>query len=499
MNLAAAISIAAATIAVLAGVMSRRLSLVPGFRDQHRFSLVALTAAGYAFCNLATSLHQPDDVVLWASRVQIAIAMAHGWAWLRYSQAYSAVTPARAVRPLGWALLAAAAVFLAGLGHSGTFKDHPFPPFGVVYRDALPNDLGNALMAFLLVAGLVPLVRFLATWRRGVPHAGVHVLAYVALVLFGWNDALATSLPLELPYLLDTGFVIPILAVYWAVTERFAEDAGALERMRAQLAVEVEQRTAELARAEAALSQSERLAALGQFAKGVAHEVNNPASVVTANLRWLRQATAEGTDEPADVAEVVDESLQAMTRINDLVRKLVDAGRIAGIAPGGRAQVGATVRRAFDDLGPRVRAQLSFELATGPDVWVRAQPEALAQVLGHLLTNAAEAYPAGQGGRVRVAAEHRPGSIRITVADEGRGMPADVLRRAFDPFFTTKPAGEGAGLGLAIARGLVEGFGGNVWLESDPGRGTRAVVELPSFDSVHPERSREAAESKGSG
>jgi len=478
LNLAAAISIAAAAIAVLAGAMSRKLSLAPGWRDQHGFSLVAFTAAGYAFCNLATSVRLPDPTVLLASRVQIAVAMLHGWAWLRYAQVFSGLPSSRAVRWISRGQLAAAALFLTGLAHSGAFKDHPYPPFGVVYRDALPNALGNALMAGLLVAGLLPLARFVGAWRRGVPHAGVHVVAYVTLMLFGLNDSLATSLPVELPYLLDTGFVVPILGVYWAVAGRFVEDARALEGMRAKLESEVEARTAELARAEAALSQQERLAALGRFARGVAHEVNNPASVVTANLRWLRESVAAGEDEPADVAEVVGESLDAMTRINDLVRKLVDAGRVADMQPGGRAPLLDNVRRAVDAL--RVLAPaVTFSISVPPELWVRTHAEGLSQVLAHLLANAVEAVPAGQAGTVTVTAERRPGTVRVVVTDDGRGMPQEVLRRAFDPFYTTKPEGQGAGLGLAVARGVVEGHGGSLWLESELGRGSRAVFELP--------------------
>jgi len=486
LNLAAAISIAAAAIAALAGVMSRKLSLAPGWSAQHGFSRVALTAAGYAVCNLATSLHLPDPVVLAASHLQLVFGSLHYWSWIRYSEHFGGRPAHPAARWLTRGMLAGAALMLVpGLVFDGHFKDHPFPPFGVVYRDAIPTAFGSVLMGVMLGVSLLPFVRFVSAWRRGVRHAGLHVLAYGTLLLFGFNDAVATSAPVPAPYLLDTGFVVPILAVYWAVATRFVEEAQTLDRMRARLESEVEARTAELARAEAALSQQERLAALGRFARGVAHEVNNPASVVTANLRWLREATAEGGDEPADVAEVVGESLEAMTRINDLVRKLVDAGRIADILPGGRAPLLDTVRRAVDALRA-LAPSVVFSVSVAPELWVRTHAEGLSQVLAHLLANAVEAVPAGQAGVVSVTAERRPGTVRVVVTDDGRGMPQDVLRRAFDPFYTTKPEGQGAGLGLAVARGVVEGHGGSLWLESELGRGTRAVFELPeAVAAVH--------------
>ena len=105
--------------------------------------------------------------------------------------------------------------------------------------------------------------------------------------------------------------------------------------------------------------------------------------------------------------------------------------------------------------------------------------DALEQVLEALLRNAGEAVLQERGGRVEVRAERADGLVRITIVDDGVGMPPEVLRRAFDPFFTTKPHGRGTGLGLPIARGLVESVGGALWLDSEPGRGTRAVLELP--------------------
>jgi signal transduction histidine kinase len=299
---------------------------------------------------------------------------------------------------------------------------------------------------------------------------------------------LATNVDYPLPYLVEAGFVLPIVAVYWSIAARFVEEARTLERMRAKLASDVAERTRDLARAEQALSLAERLAALGRFANGVAHEVNNPASVVTANLRWLADALEAG-DDRADMTEVVGESLESMRRINDLVRKLVDAGRIASATPGGSADLADAVQRAVLEYRARVPS-VEFTTAVPADVWVRVRPESLSQVLSHLVANAAEAVPAGQRGHVSIQAERRPGTVRVQVSDDGRGMSAQTMRRAFEPFFTTKPEGQGAGLGLAISRGVVEGHGGSLWLESDEGRGTTATFELP--ESVPPSGERVA-------
>ncbi len=76
--------------------------------------------------------------------------------------------------------------------------------------------------------------------------------------------------------------------------------------------------------------------------------------------------------------------------------------------------------------------------------------------------------------------------MRISIRDDGAGMSPEVLRRAFDPFFTTKAGASGAGLGLHVARGIVEAYGGTVWLESGPGAGATAIVELPDAVDVTP-------------
>jgi len=477
-NLAAALSVAAASIAVFAGAMSRRFSTAPGWRDQRRFSLVAFTAAAYAFLNLATVLRLPPAIVVPTSRLQVASSLLHSWAWLRYSQAFTGIVRSRPTRWLSHGLLlAAAAVIVPGVAFSGAVVDHAFPPLGVVYRDAVPTSFGMVVFAVTIAASSVVLVRFSRAWRSGLRYASVHTLSFAAIMLFAVNDTVATTGAWPAPYLLDTGFVLPILAVYWTIATRFIEEARALDGIRAKLAGDVEERTRDLARAELALAQSERLAALGRFANGVAHEVNNPASVVTANLRWLAEAIAAG-DERGDLAEVVEESLGSMRRINDLVRKLVDAGRIAASTPGGSAAVADVVGRAVADARGRAPS-VEFRVEVPHELWVRTHSESLAQVLGALLLNAVESLGDGHAGHVVVQAERRPGTVRIEVKDDGRGMPDEVLRRAFDPFFTTKPEGQGAGLGLSVSRGLVEGHGGSLWLESEEGRGTRAVIELP--------------------
>ena len=120
------------------------------------------------------------------------------------------------------------------------------------------------------------------------------------------------------------------------------------------------------------------------------------------------------------------------------------------------------------------------------------------QVLVNLVVNAVQAIPDHRAdGRVVLRAETEGDRVRMVVEDNGAGIEPDVLRRVFEPFFTTKPFGSGTGLGLAVSRGLVASLGGDLRLESRPGQGTRAVVELaraeaPALDDSRPAPARHA-------
>jgi CheY-like chemotaxis protein/anti-sigma regulatory factor (Ser/Thr protein kinase) len=124
-----------------------------------------------------------------------------------------------------------------------------------------------------------------------------------------------------------------------------------------------------------------------------------------------------------------------------------------------------------------VRVRLTNRATEG--LHASAQEGVLTQVLVNLVVNAVQAIPdRAMDGEVVVRTETSGDRVRILVDDNGTGMEPENLRRAFEPFFTTKPFGSGTGLGLAVSRGLVVSLGGEMWLESEPGKGTRATVEL---------------------
>ena len=221
--------------------------------------------------------------------------------------------------------------------------------------------------------------------------------------------------------------------------------------------------------------RSQKLAAVGLLAAGIAHEINNPLSGVVGYSKLL----LEKRDLPGNVRERV----QKIADSGERCRKIVE-----GVLLFSRQQDGE--RKRVD-----VRALLDRVLAIGEYQWrmhniriirevdesveVMADADQIEQVMLNLLSNAADAMP--RGGSVRVSLRALPdGSACLTVADEGHGIPEEIQARIFDPFFSTKEIGKGTGLGLAICHGIVQDHGGDIAVESTEGRGAEFTVTLPA-------------------
>jgi two-component system, LuxR family, sensor kinase FixL len=222
------------------------------------------------------------------------------------------------------------------------------------------------------------------------------------------------------------------------------------------------------------LAQAERLAAVGELAAGVAHEINNPINTIIN----CAQLIADG-DEAASNCEIIR---QEGDRIAEIVRDLLQFARddLDNAQP---TLVPETVTRTLRLLGENwkrhgVALQVDVPSELPP---VQARPQRLQQVLLNLLINAKDAVLEGDrdGRRVWVGAAVDGGGIAITVRDNGPGVAAALAPRLFQPFVTTKRARGGTGLGLSVSRSIVEGYGGTLTLQSAPGQGATFKVWLP--------------------
>ena len=234
----------------------------------------------------------------------------------------------------------------------------------------------------------------------------------------------------------------------------------------------------ELASQRAARIQSEKLADMGTLLAGVAHELNNPLTVVTGYSSILRQALGDGP-----MGERINRVASAAERCVRIVRNFLALARQHPLERQ-MVRLNQIVEEAVELLAYPLRVdnvEVRLDLAPHlPTLW--ADPHQLHQVIVNLITNAHHAmHGSASDRRLTIHTRFRPADARVSVevADTGSGIPADVLARMFEPFFTTKPAGQGTGLGLPLCQGIVEGHGGILRVESHVGEGTVMIVDLP--------------------
>jgi PAS domain S-box-containing protein len=239
--------------------------------------------------------------------------------------------------------------------------------------------------------------------------------------------------------------------------------------------------------AQESILQSEKLAAVGQLAAGVMHEINNPLATISACVAALegRLEEADPALQPAfrEYLEIVDKEVQRCSRIVD---QLLDFSR-----PKGSAKVPVGVNALVEDTLFLLKHHKRFrrvavtrELAPALPL-VRGNAEQLIQVLMALLLNAADAIEHGGALTVRTGvAPHRPDEVTVAVSDTGPGIPPAELSKIFEPFYTTKPQGRGTGLGLSICYGIIEDHRGRIEVDSEVGEGSTFLVYLPAEEAA---------------
>jgi signal transduction histidine kinase len=226
------------------------------------------------------------------------------------------------------------------------------------------------------------------------------------------------------------------------------------------------------------LAESERLAAVGTLAAGVAHEVRNPLNAILLTLEQLRAKTAPepGTDERKRFDQYIESVTGELRRLDRMVSTFLDLSR-AGQLGRERVNVADSVRRSVELFADEARDRGVALSAVAPDeAPILGDGERLRTVWNNLITNALQAMPRGGSATVRVREE--AGRVVVEVADEGDGIAPEVLGKIWEPFYSGRP--DGTGLGLALVRSIVEKHGGTIDVESAPGRGATFRVSLPS-------------------
>jgi PAS domain S-box-containing protein len=245
-----------------------------------------------------------------------------------------------------------------------------------------------------------------------------------------------------------------------------------LQEYATQLEAKVEERTRELCIAQERMLRQERLAALGQLAGEVGHELRNPLSTIKNAVYLLRHIQPDAAEPVKEYLELIDREVRESSQI---ISDLLDYGRAQSGEP--RAlSAGELLAAALAKFPPPVGVQVHAAAALSSNPRLIADQRQVVQVLGNLILNACQAMPGG--GELRLRTWQEGCRVAIAVSDTGSGIKDEDLPRLFEPLFTTKS--RGIGLGLAVSKKFIEANGGSIEVTSQIGQGSTFTVWLPA-------------------
>jgi len=500
MNSAVLLSACVAVLQLGMAALLLSVSRAPGWHRARLFAAISLAAAGYSAGNITSAwFPMADEVRVWGAQFSYCMAALFVCCWLLHAfgdGTFRVRALPRWVQGLFGACLLGGLLALLTRWHvvPGAFTDIDIPWAGVQYRFARPSPLGDVLAYLDLVAVLVVCVRFVWGGRRGRPINLGYVVGFSLFFAATTIEVLVTNGILDFFFMADVGFLAVVIPLGTETVRRFVDEARRLSVTSSRLTEEVEIRTQERDQAQSALLEAERHAALGRLSAGVGHEINNPLAYLRLNVELIGE-WGRAHNAPDELMESVESALDGADRI----RKVVDALRAYARAGAGprlvvlpESFVQGALRVAAHQLRTAATVTTRFE-STPPILGDEAK---LVQAVVSVLLNASQALTEAASDRPGVVEIHvyaAEGSlVHVDVRDNGPGVPADDLRRLTEPYFTTRADCGGMGLGLFLARGVVEQHGGELVIESEVGKGTLVSMRLP----VTAQRSSVAASSE---
>lgn len=358
--------------------------------------------------------------------------------------------------------------FLYGTWHFGSMQPFGFvllAPFGTIFQKIVHPVERTMLWVGLFSLLAAILISFYVS-RMIVKPVQKLVAATDAVTTGDYDHPIAIESRDEIGYLAD----------------KFDTMRQSLQRQMEELARqnhELEVALQELEKTQQELVQSEKLAATGKITAQLSHELNNPIHNVRSCLETARRKLAEGKDAGEYLALAHDEII----RMGRLVQQMLDFYRPA-VVEREPVDVNRIIEQVLlmsrDRLSEhQIRLRKRFGRGLPP---ILASPDQMKQVFLNLILNAIDAMPSG--GLLEIRTEAHYGECRIIFRDTGTGIPRDKLASIFDAFYTTKSRASGVGLGLSVSYGIVKSYGGKIWVESQPGKGSTFTVLLPLSDSL---------------
>lgn len=267
----------------------------------------------------------------------------------------------------------------------------------------------------------------------------------------------------------------------WQLARVFSERLRFATEREEHRTQELEEALEELRATQLRLVQSEKMASLGKLVAGVVHDLNTPLGIIVSSQQTVAALVAKLRDRPAKpaVLDRIESSLSNLAggaaRIDLVLDQLRSFARLDQ-ATNQLTDISVCVREAIDTFEPhRDHGQIVLDLGDLPAIL--CCPRQLNQVFFNMLINAEQAL--SEPGEITVRSRAEEGHVVVTIEDEGEGIDPNVAPKIFDPGFTTRGVGVGSGLGLPIARQIVNDHGGEITVESTPGRGAKFTVRLP--------------------
>lgn len=272
-------------------------------------------------------------------------------------------------------------------------------------------------------------------------------------------------------------FVLALFTSHLAdQTEQGRRKIQEMQKVQGLLAAELQKTLIELRDKQSALVQAEKLTAMGHMAGALAHEIRNPLSVIIGYVEDL----LGNMPEPALVKTALSAINRSAVRCRDLMENLLSFSRqpkeIEQFLLKDALQESITLVK----IGAKMtQVQCVFDVKANP--MISARRSEIQQIFVNLMTNALDAMPKGGDLTLRLEEEERSNRpwVKVTVEDNGEGIPESVRQHMFEPFYTTKPVGKGTGLGLSIVQDIIQQYEGYMEVESEVHKGTRMIVRWP--------------------
>jgi signal transduction histidine kinase len=457
LNFATTVSFSAAATCLALATLGAYLGRTAAARRFLHAATAGVAAATFCITNAVIAGQMSVGATVWAGRLSLTAAVVHGAAWLAFLAAWDRRPLSRFERALVVASLVGGALSLVpGLTVLSSTTDRQLA-LGITYRDPDVGPLGSPVMTLAFAEQIVTTLLALRM-SRTLPKARIVAGALGLICAASLSDWAAAVHLVDLPYLTDPALALALLSIGSVVVADAAESAT---------------KSAELERARVELAERENLAAVGQLAAVVAHEVRNPVGVIFGALATLQRGAR--TEEEQKVLAIVGEEAE---RLKQLVTRLLDAVRPFELQYS-RHPAEEIVRDAVAQVTAGAGAPADqIDVIRVPPAEVECDKILLGQAVSNLVQNALVAN--GRTAPVRVDASVEPSQppmLRIEVTDDGDGVPVEARPRLFTPFFTTRATG--TGLGLALVKRIAGAHGGTVDYEPPGGGGATFVLRVP--------------------